>query len=280
MKLAPATAICLALLFTACAPKGDADALSTSWRTLFNGKDLDGWYIFLQKHGRDSDPDRVITIEDGAIHAYKHAPHGSEVVMGYIGTHEQFSNYHLRLQYKWGKKQFKPRFLMKPDAGVYYHHITEDVVWPQALQFQVELNSLGDLLTVGHIKVDTTIDPANKSDEWQQYLPLQAGGVPYTTTGGPGATYTRRRENHERDGWNTIELICKGDSAVHIVNGHVVNHCTNIRRQDPANPNHWLPLTDGRILLEFEATEMYYRDVKIRNLAPDESLDQAIARAK
>ena len=41
---------------------------------LFNGRDLNGWYTFLQKHGKNQDPDRVITIEDGSIHLYKHAP--------------------------------------------------------------------------------------------------------------------------------------------------------------------------------------------------------------
>jgi hypothetical protein len=41
------------------------------FRSLFNGKNLDGWYTFLQKHGRDSDPDKIITIENGLIHLYK-----------------------------------------------------------------------------------------------------------------------------------------------------------------------------------------------------------------
>ena len=43
------------------------------WIPLFNGRDLDGWYTFLQKHGKNSDPDHVITIEDNTIHLYKGA---------------------------------------------------------------------------------------------------------------------------------------------------------------------------------------------------------------
>jgi hypothetical protein len=76
---------------------------------LFNGRDLSGWYTFLQKHGKNSDPDRVITIEDGAIHLYKHAAEGSAVVMGYIGTEKEYGDYHLRFQYRWGAKKFQPR---------------------------------------------------------------------------------------------------------------------------------------------------------------------------
>lgn len=256
-----------------------ARAPQSDWRPLFNGKNLDGWYMFLQKHGRDSDPTRVLTIEDdGVLHVYKHDRNGAEVVMGYMGTNEKFGDYHLRLQYRWGKNQFKPRYLYKPDAGIYYHHVTEDLVWPQAMQFQVELNGVGDMLTVGAIRLDTTIDPASKAEDWQEYLPADQGGVAYTTSG-KGVSYTRKRENHERDGWNTVDLICKGSSAAQLVNGHLVNRCENISAQDPKSPDNWTPLTAGRILIEFEASEMFYRDIEIRALDSDESLDAAITRA-
>src|SRR4051794_11638329 len=72
------------------------------FEAIFNGRDLDGWYTFLQKHGKDRDPDRVITVEDGAIHLYKHALDGAPVVMGYIATVRDFGDYHLRFQYRWG----------------------------------------------------------------------------------------------------------------------------------------------------------------------------------
>ncbi len=249
---------------------------SDDWRPLFNGKNLDGWYTFLQKHGKNADPTRVLSIEDGGVlHVYKHDKNGAEVVMGYMGTNETLSNYHLRLKYKWGKNQFKPRYLYKPDAGIYYHHVTDDVVWPQALQCQVELNGVGDLLTVGAIRVETTIDPQTKTDEWQQYLPSEEGGVPYMTTG-KGVSYTRKLANFEVDGWNTVELICKGDEAAQLVNGQVVNRCEKIEMQDPKDPSKWVSLREGRILIEFEASEMFYKEIEIRSLAEDESLDDAI----
>ena len=98
-------------------PAGAAGQSQEHWVPLFNGRNLDGWYTFLQKHGKNSDPDRVITIEDGAIHLYKDAADGSHVVMGYIGTEKEYGNYHLRLQYRWGTKKFEPRYKLKRDAG-------------------------------------------------------------------------------------------------------------------------------------------------------------------
>ena len=118
------------------------------WTDLFNGRDLSGWYTFLQKHGKNHDPDGVITIEDGAIHLYKHAAEGSTVVMGYIATEQEYGDYHLRFQYRWGKKKFQPRYALKRDAGLYYHLTGPDAVWPRALQFQVEQTNVGDLIAL------------------------------------------------------------------------------------------------------------------------------------
>ena len=89
---------------------------------MFNGRDLSGWYTFLQRHGKDRDPDHVITIEDDAIHLYKDAADGTQVVMGYISTEKEYGNYHFRFEYRWGTKKFQPRYALKRDAGIYYHH--------------------------------------------------------------------------------------------------------------------------------------------------------------
>lgn len=251
------------------------------WETLFNGRNLDGWYIFLQKSERNADPQKVITVENGVIHAYKDHRAGATVPMGYIGTERSFANYHLRVKYKWGRKQFEPRYIKKPDGGIYYHHAGPDFVWPQALQCQVELNGVGDLIAVGRTsgtRVDSWVDPKTLTDVWAEFLPAESGGVPFTTKGDRGA-YLRKITNHEQDGWNTVEVIVRGDEGAHLVNGHMVNRFKNARRQDPDDPSKWHPLTGGRILLEFEATEMFYRDIEIRMLDGNETLDQAIRKA-
>jgi 3-keto-disaccharide hydrolase len=129
------------------------------WTPLFNGKDLTGWYTFLEKHGKNHDPDHVVTIEDGAIHLYKHATEGSTVVMGYIGTEKEYGNYHIRFQYRWGTKKFQPRFKMKRDAGFYYHILGPDAVWPRALQYQVEETDVGDLIALHGFQLDTWVSP-------------------------------------------------------------------------------------------------------------------------
>ena len=247
----------------------DANPPADGWTPLFNGKDLTGWYTFLQKHGKNSDPDRIITIEDGAIHLYKHATDASNVVMGYIGTEKEYDNYHLRFQYRWGEKKFEPRYKLKRDAGLYYHILGPDAVWPKALQFQVEQTNVGDLITLYGFQLDSTIDPKTRTEPMPTFLPLESGGQP-TTMGGKGLAYQKHLAgDHEVDGWNTAEIIAKGTTTTHILNGKVVNQGKAIRLIDSEKKGEAVSISRGRIALEIEAAEIYFRNVEIRSLTAE-----------
>ncbi|HRK33404.1 MAG TPA: DUF1080 domain-containing protein [Candidatus Hydrogenedentes bacterium] len=235
------------------------------WEPLFNGKDLSGWYTFLQQHGKNSDPDKIITVENGVIHLYKHAPQGGHVWMGYIGTEKEYENYHLRLEFKWGDKFFEPRLALPKDAGLYYHIVGEDAVWPVSLQYQIQLNDVGDLLALYGVACDTWIDPTTKANDHATFLDPADGGEP-TVLGGVGIGYQKRRNLYELEGWNTLEVICKGNTSMHILNGKLVNRCENIRYAKPESGDAPVPLSKGRIALEIEAAEIFYRNIEIKQL--------------
>jgi Domain of Unknown Function (DUF1080) len=71
-----------------------------------------------------------------------------------------------------------------------------------------------------------------------------------------------------RDGWNTVEVIIQGDRTTHLVNGRIVNRARAIQRPDPNNPSRMVPLKSGRILLEAEGSEIWFREIKIKPLGP------------
>lgn len=242
----------------------EVDRASGGWTPLFNGRDLNGWYTFLQKHGKNSDPDRVITIEDGAIHLYKHADDGSKVVMGYIGTEKEYGDFHLRLRYRWGEKKFEPRYRMKRDAGIYYHILGDDAVWPRALQFQVEQTNVGDLIALHGFQLDSWVDPKTRGEPMATFLAPENGGVPSVLGGKKDGYQKHLAGEHEVDGWNTAEVITRGNTTTHILNGRVVNRGINVRLVDPAKGGASRPVTRGRIALEIEAAELFFRDVEIR----------------
>mgnify|MGYP002622773413 CR=1 FL=1 len=262
-------------LFATAMVRADVDRGRTrpteGWQLLFNGRNLSGWYTFLQEHGRDHDPDGIVTIERGMIHLYKNAPAGSPVLMGYIATEKEWSDYHLRLEYRWADKKFAPRVDMARDAGLYYHITGPDAIWPRSLQYQIEETKVGTLLALLSIYCDTWYDAAKgggtTSKDMREFLDPADGGTP-GVLGSGGIGFQRQRGMHERDSWNTVEIIVRGTSATHILNGHVVNRCRNLRLVDPKDPDHVTPLTKGRIALEIEAAEMFYRNVEIRSLAP------------
>ena len=98
------------------------------------------------------------------------------------------------------------------------------------------------------------------------YQDPKQGGEP-RVLGGRGIAYQKHLAGHfEVDGWNTVEVIARGDTTVHILNGQVVNQGRNVRLVDPEKPGSARPITRGRIALEIEAAELYFRNVELRNL--------------
>jgi hypothetical protein len=192
-------------------------------RTLFNGHDLTGWYPFLDKRARGQDPAGVFRVEDGVLHVS-----GSE--LGYVATEESFANYHLRAEFKWGEKRYAPRDQSRRDSGILYHFAASepDNVWPKSFECQVQEEDCGDVWCVG-----TQLESPNRHlQEW-------------------GMNHIVRSENfeHPRGEWNTIEIVCRDGEIEHWVNGHLVNsgHDASVRA--------------GRILLQSEGAEVYYRNL-------------------
>src|SRR6267378_7362301 len=63
---------------------------------LFDGRDLANFDTFLKEHGLNNDPDHVFRVENGVIHVS-----GKE--FGYLITKQEFANYYLRTEFKWGE---------------------------------------------------------------------------------------------------------------------------------------------------------------------------------
>ena len=81
--------------------------------------------------------------------------------------------------------------------------------------------------------------------------------LPSRTT---GTRLIRGEEADSLTDWNTVEVIVKDNTATHIVNGKTVAHMTSITTKDGK------PATEGRIALQSEAAEMWYRNIEIKML--------------
>ena len=65
--------------------------------------------------------------------------------------------------------------------------------------------------------------------------------------------------------WNTLDLYCFGDTAVHLMNGKVVMVLYKSRR--PAASGGFEPLKRGKIQIQSEGAEIFYRNIRVLPIA-------------
>lgn len=255
-------------LKSACATEGP--------QQLFNGRDLAGWDTYLGPRydptekkftgphvGLNVDPDGVFSVVevDGAP-----AIRISGVVWGGISTHGEFENYHLRLQFKWGEQRHAPRANARRDSGLLYHaggpHAAGWFFWMRSQEFQIQEHDVGDYWEIGGTRIKAHVrkdGPAEKP----VYFYSPTGNLETFRAG----TETGPRIRHCFDAelphgqWNTLDLYCVGQTSMHVVNGVVVMVLRESEQPDGAGG--FLPLTKGKIQLQSEGAEVFYRAITV-----------------
>ena len=73
--------------------------------------------------------------------------------------------------------------------------------------------------------------------------------------------------------WNVVEILCLGDTSIHVINGvvNMVNINSHLEEDGKI-----IPLTKGNIQLQSEGAEVFFRRMEIKNLTeiPEEYLIQ------
>ena len=241
------------------------------WKPLFNGKDLEGWSVhYASKVPAGAPPAAsIFTVENGEIHAYPTQAAGSEQPNAYIETQSDYRDYVISLEYRWGEKRFAPRVNLLRDAGLLYHvHRERADDWPAGAEAQIQEGDVGDSWAIS-TQVSSFVDPKTG-----KYALPEDGGVPVTV--GHDGKFERTRHNrvNEYPGWNTLQVIVRGDRATHIVNGVTNMRVQDLRSWDAAN-NAWVKLDHGRIALQAESAEVFYRNIRVRALTDADDLPPA-----
>ena len=227
---------------------------------LFNGKDFTGLYTWLRKTKRE-DPDKVFSVQDGVIHV-------SGKDNGYIATEKAYRDYHVSVEYRWGKNVFGSKYVR--NSGVLLHATGDDGgaggTWMASVECQLAQGCVGDIIVIRSkdVPVSVTSDVAlgpDKRPRWKE------GGEKRVFEKGQlwwnkhepffkELIDTRGKDDVESPlgEWTKVECICKDRTIKIIVNGHVVNYCYDVT---PAA---------GKILLQSEGFEMDFRKFEIRPL--------------
>lgn len=243
------------------------------WISLINGRDLTGWYSMLQKSGKgEAERKGMVKMESEMLHVMGSDVDDSQYEPGYLATEREFENVRIRVEYKWGMKQFSPRSISKRDNGLLYGLVGEDKVWPRCVECQIEEGDVGDFFLLDGVR---GVQSPHGAGLFGQGLSREhgwpapgsdaerAGGRPSTEE--PSTGRKIKDGNFEMlDNWNTVEVLWQGDRATHIINGRAVNTITRLQQPDPANPGNYIPLTRGKIAIEIEYAEIWFRRIEVK----------------
>jgi hypothetical protein len=245
----------------------------TQWDKYLSYKFLDG-YNWEQPKDKDGNLIEPIGKNKDELHVFSVITEENEPVLkvsgevyGCVYTKEEYDNYHLRLKVKWGDNKFEPRKKLLRDSGVLYHSIGPLGAehwrsWMLSQEFQIMEGHMGDFWSQKSSAIDIKafipeyiMNPV--ADESQPFISLG--------TGEEIQGFCLRSANYEKlhGEWNTLELICFEGKSIHMVNGHVVMILKNSRYIENGKS---IPLERGKIQLQSEAAEVYYKNIEIRNM--------------
>jgi hypothetical protein len=227
---------------------------------LFNGKDLTNFYTFLKGYGKNNDPKKVFTVQDGMIRV-------SGEVFGCFVTEQEYENYHLVVEFKWGKMTWAPRKDRAMDSGILLHCVGKDGaaggVWMESIECQMIEGGTGDFILVGvGGKNQPTLSAHAEKRGKEYYYNPKAPLMPFK--GGRINWYARDPNWKDDQGfrgekdvenpageWNKLECICKGGDITNILNGKVVNAGTMSSH------------TRGKILFQSEGAEVFFGQIDL-----------------
>lgn len=182
--------------------------------SLFNGKDLSSWVFFIKD--QSVDPAGVFSVKDASIRI-------SGNPFGYMRTREQFADYKLHLEWRWPVEA--------TNSGVFIHAQEPDAQWPQCIEVQLKAGDAGDFICVGGASMNERADENNR-------------------------IIRKMNESNELPvgEWNTLEVICRGNTIEVYINGTMQNKGTG------------LTVTQGNIGLQSEGKDIEFRNVYLTRL--------------
>ncbi|UFH57801.1 DUF1080 domain-containing protein [Spirosoma sp. KNUC1025] len=278
MKLIPTLWTCLSIFLTL-----QATAQSRDWTPLLD-KNLTQWETYLSyahKVGYNGkiptdaagSPVQPIGYNKDETGVFSVIREGSGPVLRISGTtygclfpRQTYENYHLTLQVKWGKQKHDPRKNQLRDSGILYHSIGPAGAeywrsWMLSQEFQVMEGHMGDFWCQANSAIDIRSFQSEGimnrvADEKQPYGTFKKGQD----------SYCMRSANYESPmgEWTTLELICFEGKSLHIVNGHVVMVLKDSRYTTADGGE--VAMRRGKIQLQSEAAEVFYRDIRIKPL--------------
>ncbi|GHV67019.1 hypothetical protein FACS1894199_11640 [Bacteroidia bacterium] len=259
-QLLLANLLLVVLFFTSCTSK------QAEWTDLLD-ENLTQWRTYLSFVNMTSTGEPALN-EDGTVptpigydvnqdNVFSVIKENDELVLsitgkiyGCIVTKQSFKNYHLQLQYKFGSAKYPPRENKAMDSGILYHSRGEAGVhwhtWMTSQEFQVmETNPGGEGISGDYYSMGAQVNLVGDETVKSRYPALGDFTNPV----------------HE---WTTLDLYCYEGKSLHIVNGRLAMALENSSYKEGTEV---FPLVEGKIQLQSEAAEVYFKNIKIQSIS-------------
>lgn len=226
---------------------------------------LGAFTTWLKKSGRE-DPQQVFRLENGVLRC-------GDDDMGYVATKDAYRDYHLSVEYRWGRKNPNDKYVR--NSGVLLHGVgpdgSQNGVWMTSIECQLAQGCEGDLIVIRGKTADGAAFPATITSD----TAVAEDGKTRWRKDGKKTVYSGRQfwwSNHqpffkelidtrgEHDvasplgEWTKVECLCRGARITIKINGTTVNECYDAQ---PAA---------GKVLLQTEGHEVFFRNLEIRPL--------------
>tara|TARA_R110002050_G_scaffold16719_1_gene50452 strand:- start:103826 stop:104620 length:795 start_codon:yes stop_codon:yes gene_type:complete len=253
--------LCLSL-FIGCKTKQEKIVPTEKWVSLFNGKDLNDWIVKIKGHPTGENYKNTFIVEDGLLKVnYKEYNDVFNNTFGHIFYNKEFSNYKLRLQYRFTGKQLSDgEGWATANNGVMIHcEDPKNMALNQDFPVSIEVQLLGGSGTeerpTGNVCTPGTHITLHGEKTTQHCMPSNS------------KTYNANQ-------WVNLEIEVHNDSLItHRINGvEVLNYSKPIigggagAHEDYWNAREGNPLKKGFISLQSESQSTEFKNIEILEL--------------
>jgi hypothetical protein len=240
---------------------GALPAEDGEWHSLFNGRDLSGWTVKINKHPLGENYGDTFRVEEGVIKVAYDRYGKFDEQFGHLYSNQAYSNYILRLEYRiTGAAVADSPPWAKLNSGVMIHSQSPmsmglNQPWPASMEFQ--------FLSVGATAGRQTGNVCTPGTNLEMKGKLLTDHIIDSTS-----------KLFPVDEWVAVEVEVHGNTEViHRVNGVEVlryQHPQLDPKEDSAKAllaaGAPLQLSFGHIALQAESQPVWFRNIRIRQL--------------
>ncbi len=238
------------------------EAPSKKWIQLFNGKDLTDWTVKINGHPLGENIHNTFRIENSVIKVSYDDYDKFGELYGHIFYKNSFSNYRLKLQYRFvGKQAPDGQSWATKNSGVMIHcQSPESMEINQGFPVSLEVQLLGGV-EEGVVRPTGNLCTPGTHVEMKDKLITEH-------------CINATSETYYDDQWINLEIVVMNDTVI----SHIINDKEVIRYSKPTIGGDYMPdlkfwkdkegtpLTHGYISLQSESHPVEFRDIKLLEL--------------